>query len=178
MVGQLRRRRQHRRRALPTFGNRTVATSIASTLTGLPSRFTSSPWTASARETKRAASISSPFIETSLSGELLLPPGSAIHRAWLALTRSGRPRCWRSTASPVQLTTVGSSSTSAISYKRYLVDLQGRSFAQPTRLRLPSLPPTRSPSRSPRSAYRNIVRITEGEEQAFAVRAAMLASSR
>ena len=36
-------------------------------------------------------------------------------------------------------TTVGSSSASAISYKRYLVDSQGRSFAQPTRLRLPSL---------------------------------------
>ena len=37
-------------------------------------------------------------------------------------------------------TTVGGSSASAISYKRYLVDSQGRSFAQPTRLRLPSLP--------------------------------------
>ena len=37
------------------------------------------------------------------------------------------------------LTTVGGSSASAISYKRYLVDSQGRSFAQPTRLRLPSL---------------------------------------
>ena len=36
-------------------------------------------------------------------------------------------------------TTVGGSSASAISYKRYLVDSQGRSFAPPTRLRLPSL---------------------------------------
>ena len=38
------------------------------------------------------------------------------------------------------LTAVGGSSASAISYKRYLVDSQGRSFAQPTRLRLPSHP--------------------------------------
>ena len=40
---------------------------------------------------------------------------------------------------PKHATTVGGSSGSAISYKRYLVDSQGRSFAQPTRLRLPSL---------------------------------------
>ena len=36
-------------------------------------------------------------------------------------------------------TTVGGSNASAISYKRQLVDSQGRSFALPTRLRLPSL---------------------------------------
>ena len=39
----------------------------------------------------------------------------------------------------VSATTVGGSSASAISYNRYLVDSQGRSFSQPTRLRLPSL---------------------------------------
>ena len=38
-----------------------------------------------------------------------------------------------------EATTVGGSSAITISDKRYLVDSQGRSFAQPTRLRLPSL---------------------------------------
>ena len=52
---------------------------------------------------------------------------------------STRPFTLLPATTAAALTTVGSSSTSAISYKRYLVDLQGRSFAQPTRLRLPSL---------------------------------------
>ena len=63
------------------------------------------------------------------------------------LTLHRIPLCFRRCVTSVlhaasttpELTTVGGSSASAISYKRYLVDSQGRSFAQPTRLRLPSL---------------------------------------
>jgi len=50
-------------------------------------------------------------------------------------TSSGAPAPLDVHSPEIHATTVGGSGASAISYERYLVDLQGRSFAQPTRYR-------------------------------------------